>query len=158
MHGMPVAIASAHDNAHHRINDPDGVTHELWDYCKALAGGTGAAIHLLDAVDVSLRDTAEGRRTGPEQAASRCLELIGDCDRHSCGILPEEAQRIHRTLLRDPRVCCWEICEVNPRLDTLNSIADISPGVYSVVLHELDRRHPRRHRDESDFHSSASVG
>jgi arginase len=193
MHGMPLAIASAHDNDHHRINDPDAVTRELWDHCKTLSGDSGAAIRLRDVVYVSLRDTepaeeatirahgiavvdtAEVRRTGPEQAASRCLELLGDCDRlyvsfdvdsidaTICkgtgtpvpgGILPEEAQRIHRTLLRDPRVCCWEICEINPHLDTLNSIADISLGVYSVVLHELDRRH----RHGSDQRSTPSDG
>ena len=179
MHGMPVAIATGHDNRHHAINEPDAFTLSLWEHCKALTGTGEAAIRLRDVVYVSLRDaepaeeatirahgiavveTAEVRRDGPEKAAARCLAHLADCDRlyvsfdvdsidaALCkgtgtpapgGILPEEAQRFHRTLLRDPRVCCWEICEINPHLDTLNSIGDISLGVYATVMEELHRR------------------
>jgi hypothetical protein len=37
-------------------------------------------------------------------------------------------------------VCCWEICEINPHLDTLNSLAEVSLGIYQGVLEVLEER------------------
>jgi arginase family enzyme len=56
------------------------------------------------------------------------------------GLWAHEALEINRTLLRDPRVCCWEICEINPHLDTLNSLAEVSLGIYQGVLEVLEER------------------
>jgi arginase len=181
MHGMPLAIAAAHDNHHHRINDPDSHTLSLWERCKELARPLVPALSLKDLIYVSVRDTepaeqatiadhgipvistGEVRRDGPEQTAARCLAHLRDVDliyvsfdvdsldATICkgtgtpapgGLWVDEAIRLNQTLLRDPRVCCWEICEINPHLDTLNSVAEMSLGVYRGVLEVLDLRLP----------------
>jgi arginase family enzyme len=56
------------------------------------------------------------------------------------GLWPEEALEIHRVLMADPRVGCWEICEINPHLDPVNSVAEISLGIYRTVLEVLEER------------------
>ncbi len=105
--------------------------------------------------------TEEVRRIGPERAAAFCLGHLASCDliyvsfdvdsmdAPICkgtgtpvegGLWAEEASRINRALLADPRVCCWEICEINPHLDTLDSLAEISLGVFQGVLEVLEQR------------------
>jgi arginase len=105
--------------------------------------------------------TEEVRGKGPEQAALRCLDHLRDCeliyvsfdvdsmDETVCvgtgtpasgGLWVDEAIRINCALLADPRVCCWEICEINPHLDTLGSLAEVSLGVYQAVLGVLEQR------------------
>ena len=56
------------------------------------------------------------------------------------GIRVDEARQLTRCLLADPRVCCWEICEINPHLDTLNTLAEVSLSLYQEVLEVLDAR------------------
>ncbi|MEA5400828.1 arginase family protein [Synechococcus sp. BA-124 BA4] len=179
MHGMPLGVATGHDNLHHAINDPAGETADLWKWCQALCGTGKPAILLRDLIYVSVRDTEpaeeatirdfglpivsteEVRRIGGEAAARRCLDYLADCDliyvsfdvdsmdATVCkgtgtpvlgGLWAHEALEINRTLLRDPRVCCWEICEINPHLDTLNSLAEVSLGIYQGVLDVLEER------------------
>lgn len=179
MHGMPLAVATGHDNLHHAINEPHPTTLELWEWCKSLAGDGAPPLDLRDLIYIGVRDTEpaeeasirahglpivsveEVRRTGPEAAAARCLHYLRDCDllyvsfdvdsldATVCkgtgtpvpdGLWPCEALEIHRTLMADPRVVCWEICEINPHLDPLNSIAEISLGIYRTVLEVLEDR------------------
>lgn len=179
MHGMPLAVATGHDNAHHAINAPEAATTELWDWCQSLTGTGSPAIQLRDLIYVSVRDTEpaeeatirdfglpivsteEVRRGGGAAAARRCLDYLADCDLIYVsfdvdsmdatifkgtgtpvlgGLWAHEALEINRTLLRDPRVCCWEICEINPHLDTLNSLAEVSLGIYQGVLEVLEER------------------
>jgi len=179
MHGMPLAVASGHDNHTEAINAPEAGTTALWESLKRLHGSDEPAIRLEDLIYVAVRDTEpaedatiaahaipvisteEVRRGGPEQAALRCLEHLNAVDRiyisfdvdsldsTICkgtgtpapgGLWAEEAVRLTRTLLRDPRVCCWEICEINPHLDTLNSIGELSLSIFSAVLEGLEAR------------------
>jgi arginase family enzyme len=56
------------------------------------------------------------------------------------GLWADEARQLTRALLADPRVCCWEICEINPHLDSLNTLAEVSLGLYQEVLEVLDAR------------------
>ena len=179
MHGMPLAVATGHDNAHHAINAPAADTTELWSWCQSLTGTGTPAIQLRDLIYVSVRvtepaeeatirdhglpivSTEEVRRIGGEAAARRCLDYLADCDLIYVsfdvdsmdatvfkgtgtpvlgGLWVHEALEINRTLLRDPRVCCWEICEINPHLDTLNSLAEVSLGIYQGVLEVLEER------------------
>ena len=115
----------------------------------------------LKAHDIPIVTTEQVRRIGPEAAARLCLDHLTGCDliyvsfdvdsmdATICkgtgtpvpgGLWADEARRINATLLADPRVVCWEICEINPHLDTLNSLAEVSLGVYQSVLEVLDRR------------------
>ena len=179
MHGMPLAIAAAHDNLTEAINDPDDVTRRLWRQLQELGGSQGPAFDLGDLIYIAVRDTEPAedvtlasksipvirteqvRREGPDAAARRCLEYLADVDRiyvsfdvdaldsTICkgtgtpvpgGLWPDEAEAILRRLLADPRVCCWEICEINPHLDTLNTLAEVSLGIFNGGLEELAER------------------
>jgi arginase len=179
MHGMPLAIASAHDNTIESINEPDSTTRLLWKELQDLNGTGSPSITLEDLIYVAVRDTepAENvtlehfsipvittedvRRLGAEQAAQRCLDHLSqveliyvsfdvDCmDSTICkgtgtpvpgGLWADEARQLTRSLLADPRVCCWEICEINPHLDSLNTLAAVSLSVYQDVLEVLDAR------------------
>jgi arginase len=179
MHGMPLAIASSHDNTIESINEPDSTTRLLWKELQDLNGTGSPSITLEDLIYVAVRDTepAENvtlehfsipvittedvRRLGPEHAAQRCLDHLSqveliyvsfdvDCmDSTICkgtgtpvpgGLWADEARQLTRSLLADPRVCCWEICEINPHLDSLNTLAEVSLSVYQDVLEVLDAR------------------
>jgi arginase family enzyme len=56
------------------------------------------------------------------------------------GLWADEAEAILRRLLADPRVCCWEICEINPHLDTLNTLAEVSLRIFISGLEQLAER------------------
>ena len=56
------------------------------------------------------------------------------------GLTVTEARIINETLCKDPRVCCWEMCEINPVLDTLNTMAETSLGIFEAVVDVLSTR------------------
>lgn len=110
---------------------------------------------------ISLIPTEAVRQRGPEWAAAHCLSHLAACDliyvsfdvdsmdAGFCngtgtpvpgGLWPAEASRLNGALLRDPRVCCWEICEINPHLDTLDTLTETTLGIYREVLEVLERR------------------
>ena len=121
-----------------------------------------------DAEDVTLAShsipvisTEEVRREGAIQAANRCLSHLAEVDliyvsfdvdamdSTICkgtgtpvpgGLWAHEAVLLLRTLLSDPRVCCWEICEINPYLDELNTLVELSLGIFRAGLEVLGER------------------
>jgi arginase len=179
MHGMPLALASHHDNRANAMNTLDAVTHGHWEACKALGRPHGPNIDLRDVVYVSVRDTepaedatiaqfgipifstADVRSKGPEAVAQACLDYLGEVDMlyisfdvdsmdaAICmgtgtpvpgGLSADEASRLNRRLVSDPRVVCWEICEINPELDLRNSTGQVSMMVYEETLDALQSR------------------
>ena len=56
------------------------------------------------------------------------------------GLWADEARRLNAALVADPRVCCWEICEINPLLDTLNTLAENSLGIFEAVIDVISAR------------------
>ena len=101
------------------------------------------------------------RKSGPEAAAQQCLDYLSEADliyvsfdvdsmdATICmgtgtpapgGIWASEAQRLNAALVKDQRVCCWEICEINPLLDTLNTMAENSLNVFEAVLDAIQSR------------------
>ena len=115
----------------------------------------------LRAHGIPVITTEDVRRNGPETTAQTCLDYLGGCDQiyvsfdvdsmdaTICkgtgtpvpgGLWLDEARRINAALLADPRVICWEICEINPHLDTLNTLAEVSLSIYQSVLEVLQRR------------------
>lgn len=105
--------------------------------------------------------TADIRRLGPEAVAQACLDHLNEADiiyvsfdvdsmdAAICmgtgtpvagGITADEAARINRRLVSDPRVVCWEICEINPELDLRNSTGQVSMRVYEATLDALHMR------------------
>lgn len=179
MHGMPLAIASKHDNLSEAINDPDATTRSLWNNLQQLHGLSSPAISLNDLIYVGVRDTeaaeditlakheipvistAALRHDGAKYAAKQCLSYLSEVDliyvsldvdaldSTICkgtgtpvpgGLWAHEAMLLIKTLLTDPRVCCWEICEINPHLDVLNTLAEVSLSLYRAGLEVLAER------------------
>ena len=179
MHGMPLAIASKHDNFSEAINDPNATTRSLWNKLQQLHGSSSPAISLRDLIYVGVRDTevaeditiakheipvistAAVRRDGAKHAAKQCLSYLSKVDliyvsldvdaldSTICkgtgtpvpgGLWAHEAMLLIKTLLTDPRVCCWEICEINPHLDVLNTLAEVSLSLYRAGIEVLAER------------------
>lgn len=53
------------------------------------------------------------------------------------GLTVEEAIQLNTQLIRDKRVCAWEIVEVNPTLDTENMMAENAFDVLDATTHSL---------------------
>lgn len=179
MHGMPLSVATGHDNLGEAINQLDSPTRVLWERCKSLGVQGAANLRFEDLIYVAVRDTEAAedailerqgipvvstawlRRSGPEAAARQCLEHLSEVDRiyisfdvdsmdaticmgtgtpSPGGLWPSEAMRLNAALVQDPRVCCWEVCEINPVLDTLNTLAENSLKVFEAVLEVLQAR------------------
>lgn len=87
----------------------------------------------------------EVKRIGPEAVAKEALKYLDHCDmiyvsfdvdsmdsRISVGtgtpvpngLTVDEAKILNVTLAKSPKLCAWEIAEVNPTLDTQNSMAE----------------------------------
>ncbi|MCP2045819.1 arginase [Pontibacter sp. HSC-36F09] len=103
---------------------------------------------------------AEFAQKGPEQVAAEALDRLRDCDiiyvsfdvdsldskfskgtgtPVEVGLTVEEAQRLNYHLLQDPRIVCYEMTEINPTLDTENTMAenafDILETATDAILH-----------------------
>jgi arginase len=101
--------------------------------------------YLINKYNINFIETEEVNKQGPAMIAQRALAMLSHCDliyvsfdvdsidsRISSGtgtpvpngLTLEEAKILNVTLGRDPRVCVWEIAEVNPTLDTENRMAE----------------------------------
>ncbi|MDO6389205.1 arginase [Pontibacter sp. BT731] len=103
---------------------------------------------------------AEFTQKGPEQVAAEALERLRDCDiiyvsfdvdsldskfskgtgtPVEVGLTVEEAKLLNYHLLQDPRIVCYEMTEINPTLDTENTMAenafDILETATDAILH-----------------------
>lgn len=102
--------------------------------------------------------TEEVRALGVEKVAKSALELIKDCDQVYIsfdvdsldssisvgtgtpvpnGLTVEEALKLNAGLIKDKRVCCWEIVEVNPTLDTENLMAENAFDILEATTRSL---------------------
>ncbi|WP_144602423.1 arginase [Algoriphagus algorifonticola] len=102
--------------------------------------------------------TSEVREKGISQIANETLEILKDCDQIYIsfdvdsldssisvgtgtpvpdGLTVEEAIQLNAELIKDKRVCCWEIVEVNPTLDTENTMAENAFEVLEVTTKSL---------------------
>ena len=116
---------------------------------------------LIEQHQISVFTTKDVRDLGPEAVAHRCLDYLAQVDiiyvtfdvdsmdSTICmgtgtpvpgGIWADEARRLNTALMQDPRICCWEICEINPLLDTLNTMAENSWGVFEAVIDTISKR------------------
>ncbi|RKQ49699.1 arginase [Roseivirga pacifica] len=175
MHGMPLAMVTATDNAENEANDVEEETEALWEKIKQI-GGNGPKINPDDIVYVGVRDTeaqedyliekfgirnfktAEVNEKGVAKIAEEALEILKDCDQIYIsfdvdsldtsvstgtgtpvpnGLSKEQAFELNRTLIKDKRVCCWEIVEVNPTLDTENKMAEHAFDILEATTESL---------------------
>lgn len=117
--------------------------------------------YLIETLAIPNFKTEEVRKFGPAAIAEKCLtKLQGvdliyvtfDVDSMDSaismgtgtpvpnGLTAAEARVINETLCKDPRVCCWEMCEINPVLDTLNTMAETSLGIFEAVVDVISAR------------------
>ena len=103
------------------------------------------------------------RNTGADAIVVKILDQLSDCDMiyvsfdvdsmdcdlvsHGTGtpvkngLTPEEASLLMIGLLRDPRVCCAEIVEINPCLDEkTNTMAETAFEIFEQSLEALKNR------------------
>ncbi|PWL29151.1 arginase [uncultured Roseivirga sp.] len=101
--------------------------------------------HLIEKYGIKNFTTEEVNKIGVAKVASQALEILKDCDQIYIsfdvdsldtsvstgtgtpvpnGLQKEQAFELNRELIKDKRVCCWEIVEVNPTLDTENKMAE----------------------------------
>ncbi|SIT86349.1 arginase [Pontibacter indicus] len=103
---------------------------------------------------------AEFTQKGAARVAAEALERLRDCDiiyvsfdvdsldskfskgtgtPVEVGLRVEEAQELNYHLLQDPRIVCYEMTEINPTLDTENTMAenafDILETATDAILH-----------------------
>ena len=106
--------------------------------------------------------TAEDvKRLGPAAVAKEVLKLLDHCDllyvsfdvdsmdsRISIGtgtpvpngLTVEEAKTLSVELAKSPKLCAWEIAEVNPTLDTQNSMAESAFEVMEATARSIMTR------------------
>jgi len=101
--------------------------------------------YLVNKYNVNFIETEEVKKAGPAKIAEKALQMIDHCDviyvsfdvdsldsRISTGtgtpvpngLTVEEARILNTELAKSPKVCAWEIVEVNPTLDTENRMAE----------------------------------
>ncbi|HEX5171026.1 MAG TPA: arginase [Cyclobacteriaceae bacterium] len=101
--------------------------------------------YLVNKYNINFIETEEVKKLGPLVMAQRALEMLDHCDliyvsfdvdsidsRFSAGtgtpvpngLTVDEAKALNVALAKDPKVCAWEISEVNPTLDTENRMAE----------------------------------
>ncbi len=56
------------------------------------------------------------------------------------GLTVDEAKALSAALARDPRVCAWEIVEINPTLDTENRMAESAFVIMEATAHAIVNR------------------
>ena len=114
--------------------------------------------HIMVKYGIKNFSTQEVREKGIEKVAKEALEVVKDChqiyisfDVDSLdssisvgtgtpvpnGLTVEEAIHLNAALIKDKRVCCWEIVEVNPTLDTENTMAEAAFEVLEVTTKSL---------------------
>lgn len=101
--------------------------------------------HLINKYEIRNFTTEEINHRGVKKVAKEALKVLKDCDQIYIsfdvdsldtkvskgtgtpvpnGLKKEQAIELNRELIKDKRVCCWEIVEVNPTLDTENKMAE----------------------------------
>lgn len=101
--------------------------------------------YLINKYNINFIETEEVKKMGPIVMAQRALQMLDHCDfiyvsfdvdsidsRVSAGtgtpvpngLTVDEAKALSVALAKDPKVCAWEIVEVNPTLDTENRMAE----------------------------------
>lgn len=56
------------------------------------------------------------------------------------GLFEKEAMELNRILIQNPKVCTWEIVEVNPTLDEYNAMAETAFDILESAVHALEGR------------------
>jgi arginase len=114
--------------------------------------------HLIKNYGIKNFTTEEVRNLGIDQVAEQALELLKNCEQIYIsfdvdsldssisvgtgtpvpdGLTVKEAIDLNVRLIQDKRVCCWEIVEVNPTLDSENLMAENAFEVLEATTKSL---------------------
>lgn len=114
--------------------------------------------HLIKNYGIKNFTTQEVRSKGIDQIAAEALDKLRDCDQIYIsfdvdsldssisvgtgtpvpdGLTVQEAIELNVKLIQDKRVCCWEIVEVNPTLDSENLMAENAFEVLEATTKSL---------------------
>lgn len=117
--------------------------------------------YLVNKYNMNFIETEEIKKSGAEAMAERALEMLDHCDliyvsfdvdsldsRISTGtgtpvpdgLTVEEAKVLNATLAKSPKVCAWEIVEVNPTLDTENRMAESAFEILETTARSVASR------------------
>lgn len=101
--------------------------------------------YLVNKYGIGFIETEEVKKSGAEAAAEKALKMLDHCDliyvsfdvdsidsRFSAGtgtpvpngLTVDEAKTLNVALVKSDKICCWEVAEVNPTLDTENRMAE----------------------------------
>ncbi len=110
---------------------------------------------LVDKYDIPVFTVQDVEDQTPEVIAQKSLDRLKDCDLICVsfdvdsmdpsvslgtgtpvpgGLTAEQAMLLNTTLIKDPKVGCWEMVEVNPLLDTVNKMAEVSFDILEAVV------------------------
>lgn len=114
--------------------------------------------HLIREYGIKNFPTKEVREKGIMAIAQEALETLKECEQIYIsfdvdsldssisvgtgtpvpnGLTVNEAIQLNAELIKDKRVCCWEIVEVNPTLDSENTMAEIAFDVLEITTKSL---------------------
>jgi arginase len=117
--------------------------------------------YLLNKYNVNFIETEDVKKIGPEKIAERALKMLDHCDliyvsfdvdsidsRVSTGtgtpvpngLTVEEAKILNVELAKSPKICAWEIVEVNPTLDTENRMAESAFEILEATAKSIVNR------------------
>jgi arginase len=117
--------------------------------------------YLINKYNINFIEIDDVRKLGGIAIAQRTLQMLSHCDliyvsfdvdsldsRISQGtgtpvpngLTVEEARLINATLCKDPKVVAWEICEVNPTLDTENRMAETAFEIMEASVKAITSR------------------
>jgi arginase len=107
--------------------------------------------YLLNKYNINFIEVEDVKKAGGEKIAQKALQMLDHCDliyvsfdvdsmdsRISTGtgtpvpngLTVQEAKELNAELAKSPKVCAWEIVEVNPTLDTENRMAE---GAFEIL-------------------------
>ena len=117
--------------------------------------------YLLNKYNVNFIETEDVKKLGAAKIAERALKMIDHCDmiyvsfdvdsidsRVSTGtgtpvpngLTLEEAKTLNVELAKSPKICAWEIVEVNPTLDTENRMAESAFEILEATAKSIVNR------------------
>jgi len=117
--------------------------------------------YILNKYNINFIETEDVKKQGPATIARKALEMLDHCDmiyvsfdvdsidsRVSTGtgtpvpngLTVEEARILNEELAKDPKVCAWEIVEVNPTLDTENRMAESAFEILEATAKSIVNR------------------
>ncbi len=117
--------------------------------------------YLINKYNINFIETEDIKKLGPSKVAENALKMLDHCDmiyvsfdvdtldsRISTGtgtpvpngLTVEEAKTLNAELAKNPKVCAWEIVEVNPTLDTENRMAESAFEILEATAKSIINR------------------